>query len=117
VLTRTVTIACTPWQPVAVKPKMSDQYQCPFCGRYVTLSLFNGLRVHGPREARCKGSHYTPTYNQGSPNACPGAGRVWMGGTNSPICPVCHRGWRSLGLTRRPQLGHATTPVPNHERH
>lgn len=64
VLTRTVKITCTPWQPVTVKPKL-DSYQCPFCGRYVTLSLFNGLRVHGPREARCKGSHYTPIHNNG----------------------------------------------------
>lgn len=48
--------------------------------------------------------------------SCLGTGRRWMGGTNSPICPVCHRGWRSLGITRRPPIGKASALVPSHER-
>jgi hypothetical protein len=50
---------------------------------------------------------------------CLGTGRRWMGGTNSPICPVCHRGWRSpvfSGVTKRPPIGKATALVPSHER-
>ena len=49
---------------------------------------------------------------------CPGAGRKWTGGTGSPMCPICHHGWRALGIAKRPIL----TPrdragtVPAHDR-
>lgn len=48
--------------------------------------------------------------------ACQGAGRRWMSGTGNPLCPVCHRGWRALGLTRRPKVGNHDFLVPDHER-
>ena len=38
-----------------------EQYQCPTCGKYVTLTKHtSGLRVHGPRNARCPGSGSFP---------------------------------------------------------
>jgi hypothetical protein len=55
---------------------------------------------------------------------CPGSGRRWIGGTGSAICPVCHRGWRALGVARKPRFGfdparrgaHHIGIVPTHER-
>lgn len=45
--------------------------------------------------------------------ACEGSGRVWTGGTGSPICPVCHRGYRSMvgRDARRPRIGVTTVPI------
>lgn len=56
--------------------------------------------------------------------ACPGSGTRWIGGTGSPICRVCHRGWRTLGVAKRPRFGfdasrrgaHFIGTVPSHDR-
>lgn len=39
---------------------------------------------------------------------CSGAGGKWR--TGAPICPVCHRGYRSLGITSRPRIGQGSIP-------
>lgn len=44
---------------------------------------------------------------------CPGG--TWQLGTGNPICPVCHRGWRSiLGTRDRKRQPERGTPVPVH---
>lgn len=51
---------------------------------------------------------------------CSGSGAYWRGGTGSPMCPVCHQGWRALGLKASPKLSSAPVRylgrVPSHER-
>lgn len=44
---------------------------------------------------------------------CPGAGRAWQPGTGVPMCPVCRRGYRSIGVSQRPRKG---GKVPAHTR-
>lgn len=48
----------------------------------------------------------------GAEGSCPGGGRSWGHGGGKPICPTCHRGWRSLGLSSEPSGG----SVPAHNR-
>lgn len=50
---------------------------------------------------------------------CVGSGRGWGIGTGAPICPVCLRGPRSLGVprpARRKGGGRFTGTTPVHER-
>lgn len=48
-------------------------------------------------------------------DTCKGSGRRWGSGTGAPICRVCRRGPRSLGVAAPVlRLGRWTGRVPDH---